>query len=105
PLHRSAFIHDSEQLRVETDGAVLAQPLQFFSHRRDLNHTRHIPAGSYRNTYMRHFKSENFVKLAVETDPTDLIYHLPVLQRDNKVETLFDSDTANPVNLRYIDNA
>src|SRR6266436_899593 len=105
PLRRSFLLHDSEQFRVEIHGCVLAQPLQFFIHRRDLDQTRHVPAGSYRNSYVRHFKSENFVKLAVETDPINLINLLPVLQGNNKIETLFDSDTANPENLRYIDNS
>src|SRR5437899_12945611 len=105
PLRRSFLLHQSEQLRVEINGCILAQTFQFFVHRRDLDQARHVPAGSHRNSHMWHFKTEDFVKFTIQPDPINLIYVLPVLQGNNKVETLFDSDTANPENLRYIDNA
>src|SRR6266436_7523276 len=91
PLRRSFLLHHSEQLRVEIHGCVLAQPLQLFIHRCDLDQARHVTAGSDWNSHMRHFEAEDLVKFAVESDPIDLIYLLPVLPCDNKVETLFDS--------------
>src|SRR5262249_5708223 len=50
------------------------------------------------------FESEDLIKFAVEPDPIDLFYLVPIFESDNEVEALFDSNAADTENLCYVDN-
>src|SRR4029077_2083094 len=105
PLRRSFLLHYSEQLRVEINGCILAPPLQFFIHRSDLNQARHVPAWADWNRHMRHFKPKDLVKFPIQPDAVDLVHREQVFKRNNEVQALVDSNTANPEDLCHIDNA
>src|ERR1700726_2213623 len=54
---------------------------------------------------MRNLDPENPVKLAIKADPVDLLQIVPIFQCHHQVEPLFDSNAADPKNVRDIDNA
>src|SRR6266699_925663 len=105
PITSLFLLHQIEQLRVELDGAVFAQALQFLIHRCHLDQTRHVAAWPHRNCHVRHLKPKNFVKFPIKPDPIHGFHLLPVFQCDDKVEALFDSNTANAENGSYVNDA
>src|SRR5438309_11493045 len=58
------------KLRVELAGAVSAQPLQFLTHRRNFDQTRHVAAWPHRTGHVRHLKPKNRVSFPLDPDPT-----------------------------------
>ena len=102
---RRRALHQTEQPSIEVDRAVLPQAFQFFIHRGDFNQTRHVSPRSHRNSHMRHMKSKDFIKFAVQPYPIDLVDLVPVLECDHEVETLLNSSATDAEDLGHIDNA
>src|SRR6266540_1506445 len=105
PITSLFLFHQIEQLRVEPDGAVFAQALQFLIHRRNFDQARHVATGSHGNSHVRHLKPENFVKFPIKPDSIDRLHLLPILQRRDQIEALLDSNTANTENGRHVNDA
>src|SRR6266498_109307 len=105
PITSLFLFHQIEQLRVEPDGTVFAEALQFLIHRRNFDQTRHVAAWPHRNCHVRHLKPKNFVKFPIKPDPIHGFHLLPVFQCSDKVEALFDSNAANAENGSYVDDA
>src|SRR5205823_4650141 len=63
-----------------------------------------MAAGPHWNSYMRHFKRQDLVKFPVQSYAVDLVHFLPFLKCNDEVEALFNSNTANSKNFRYINN-